>query len=86
MKENQIRYQVASNNSLPLITLIGSSQNFIMILCTCFSPLDADGDESEGTGVDRGRLHQRYHVAEKPPKRKVAETEQDNLHRDDHLE
>ena len=45
----------------------------------CFSPLDADGDESEGAGVDRGWLHQRYHIAEDRTERKVSNTEDDDL-------
>ena len=44
-----------------------------------FWPLNADGDESEGAGVDRGRLHQGYHVAEHRAERKVSHTEDDDL-------
>ena len=44
-----------------------------------FWPLNADGDESEGAGVDWGWLHQGYHVAEHRAERKVSHTEDDDL-------
>ena len=42
-------------------------------------PLNADGDEGEGAGVDRGWLHQGYHIAEHRAERKVSQTEDDDL-------
>ena len=44
-----------------------------------FWPLNADGDECEGAGVDRGWLHQRYQVAEHRAERKVSNAEDDDL-------